>query len=594
MAIWPQEKDMQEHQLEIENRINNLIWTVCEDYSLETKPDVEGFLKAKDIALYDGIKQGAFAKYFDKEELSLYLIKKLFVHGDENALLNITQLCIGEAIEGRVIKERLGVQNIQKQACQDILDTDFEQLVKSPIGQLKIAVLKEKINGEYRVSKELRKKMDSLYELRTAKSTKDIIAQIDKLYNAWIEPKYEQTYGTLADILAVTLEELTEYNWQDFLSEEMYEDALESYLEQISDDMTASRVLAEVQTTEDREVTKPKLKIIDEETLQKVYSYVERNFGKTYLTPIQEKQINFQLCKGIHADTGLFFTDGILQNPVQRNYQYEYVKKQRDKNKYKYYDNHRVVKRNINLLTDIFKKAMVIRNETTEVFSDRGILIPNRLWQVGRSHDAKLFYKEEKSSVQDFVVDILIDASGSQRPRQEEVVLQAYILMEALSNVNIPHRVMSFCTFWDHTVMQRYREYDDDRKANERIFEFTTSSNNRDGLAIRAAAAGLMAREEEKKILMVLSDGKPYDVILNRPGARNPQPYQGDYAISDTGLEIRRLRNAGALVLGVFAGDETELATEKKIFGKDFAYIRNISNFSKIAGRYLKKQFEEN
>ena len=46
------------------------------------------------------------------------------------------------------------------------------------------------------------------------------------------------------------------------------------------------------------------------------------------------------------------------------------------------------------------------------------------------------------------VVDVLIDASGSQMSRQGDVALQAYIISEALSNVNLPHRVMSFCTFW--------------------------------------------------------------------------------------------------------------------------------------------------
>ena len=40
--------------------------------------------------------------------------------------------------------------------------------------------------------------------------------------------------------------------------------------------------------------------------------------------------------------------------------------------------------------------------------------------------------------------------------------------------------------------------------------------------------------------------------------------------------------------------EEKELEAEKKIFGKDFAYIRDISNFSKIVGRYLTKQMEEN
>ena len=49
----------------------------------------------------------------------------------------------------------------------------------------------------------------------------------------------------------------------------------------------------------------------------------------------------------------------------------------------------------------------------------------------------------------------------------------------------------------------------------------------------------------------------------------------------------------GVSVLGVFAGEEKDLATEKKIFGKDFAYIRNITGFSKIVGRYLTKQLED-
>lgn len=152
---------------------------------------------------------------------------------------------------------------------------------------------------------------------------------------------------------------------------------------------------------------------------------------------------------------------------------------------------------------------------------------------------------------------------------------------------------MSFCTFWDYTILHEFRDYDADRRENSNIFEYVTSSNNRDGLAIKAAGYGLSAREEEHKILIVLSDGRPYDVILNRPNARNPQPYHGEYAIKDTGFEVRKLRSQGICVLGVFAGEEKDLAAEKKIFGKDFAYIRDISGFSPVVGRYLMKQLEK-
>ena len=91
----------------------------------------------------------------------------------------------------------------------------------------------------------------------------------------------------------------------------------------------------------------------------------------------------------------------------------------------------------------------------------------------------------------------------------------------------------------------------------------------------------------------MLSDGRPNDIIVNRPNSRNPQPYYGEYAVKDTAHEVRKLRQLGVFVLGVFAGKEKDLAAEKKIFGKDFAYIRTIENFSSVTGRYLRKLLEE-
>ena len=57
--------EIDEYRLELENRIRNLLWTVSGDYQLDMKPDVSLFLRSKAIALYDGIKQGALARYYD-------------------------------------------------------------------------------------------------------------------------------------------------------------------------------------------------------------------------------------------------------------------------------------------------------------------------------------------------------------------------------------------------------------------------------------------------------------------------------------------------------------------------------------------------
>ena len=654
-----EELNLQDYQLELENRIRNLLWTISGDYTQQMKPDVSLFLRSKDIALYDGIKQGALAKFFDKDFLGMYLVKKIFMGADEAALTFVSQLCIEEAIGERICEQRPGIWEMQRKACEDILDQEYETMPSAAdkLGYLRVNLLRRRIDRGGNTS--LKKKNlqdDSRSEEKSADSventdvsngiitgnadvsngriagnadasnktitnitenkqknrkykgiyhyidlissaaettgTMSLIHIIDTVYNEVADPDFSKK-ATLEQVLAVTMEDLTEFDWHDYLSEEMYEDALESYMEQLTSNVAGMENADVTREMEEERQSKQKITVLPPEALEKAHTYVELNFGKTYLSELEEKRINQLMCRDIHSDCSLYFTEGILKSPVKRNYQYEYAKRLKNKNIWLYHDKHRIVKRNIALLTEMLKKSLVIKSENQEILSDRGMIVPSRLWRLGRSSDAQVFRRELKGDSSDFVVDVLIDASGSQMSRQGEVALQAYIISEALSNAELPHRVMSYCTFWDYTILHRFREYDDPRSANENIFNYVTSSNNRDGLAIRAAGYGLLNREEEKKILIILSDGRPYDVIVNRPNAKNPAPYHGKYAITDTAAQIRKLRSQGVSVLGVFAGEEKDLATEKKIFGKDFAYIRNITGFSKIVGRYLTKQLED-
>lgn len=45
------------------------------------KPDVSLFLRSEAIALYDGIKQGAFARFYDRDMMGMYLVKKSISSG---------------------------------------------------------------------------------------------------------------------------------------------------------------------------------------------------------------------------------------------------------------------------------------------------------------------------------------------------------------------------------------------------------------------------------------------------------------------------------------------------------------------------------
>lgn len=582
--------DFEEYEMEIENRIRNLMWTVSGDYALNTRLDVASFSKSKYISLYDAIKQGAFAKYFDTNELSMYIVKKLFYGVEEPVLMNIAQLCVDLAVYQKIAAERPGVCNIRKKAFEAMLDKDFRKMNDSFMGRVKLEIIRQFLNGKGTAEKRIQEVLDVLYPLEQAVDTMEIIRAVDQIYNAAIDRSFERKHGDLEFVLNTSIEELAEATWQDFLDEEMYESVLEQLVDQVNQQVVS---LEEKGTPEEEKQDKgPKKKsivVLDEKALEKMNSYMQLNFGKSYLSETEQKKTDRRLCNGAHADCSLYYTDGILENPVLINAQYVNAKKQADRNLLLMRNSKNMVKRNVDIMTDNLKRSLVTRTQQEELLAEYGSIIPSRLWKLGRTEDTKLFRRIIRQNETDFVVDILMDASGSQRDRQSQVALQAFIISEALSNVQIPHRVMSFCTFWDYTVMQRFREYDAPKSANRKIFQYTTSSNNRDGLAIRAAADSLLLREEENKILIVLSDGRPNDVVVNRPNSRNPKPYCGDYAVKDTAQEVRKARNRGVYVLGVFAGKEQDLQAEKRIFGKDFAYIKDIRNFSNVVGQYLQK-----
>ncbi len=578
----------EEYEYELSNRLKNLLWTVSGDYELDMELDVRSFQRSKYISLYDAVKQGAFARYFSKDDFGLYLVKKLYLGADEAALVNLAQMCVDQAVTKKVAKERKGVISLRKKAFADILERDFHKLSRpgNLTGRIKIAMLQEGIDGTYSAEKRIREQAEALFTLQDAACTMDVIQGVDAFYNRLVDPEFEAQHGGLAQVLAVSAEDLKQFDWQDFLNESAEESALEEMMRQANSSVPFE------EEEGDRKARAGQI-LVSEEAARKMYSFIELHYGVSYMDETEQRRLNRRICRGVHADCKLYFTDGILNHPVKENNTYVLAKRTLEMNRKFYRQHARVSRHNIQELGDILKRSLQARNEEERYTSSYGTVVPAKLWKVGRSKDAGLFVRETKQHNSDFVVDVLIDASGSQRSRQHMVALQGYILSAALSRAGIPHRVLSFCTFWDHTVLRRFREYDEDREADWRLMEFTSSSNNRDGLALRASADGLLDRPEENKVLIVLSDGRPNDLVVNRPNVKNPSIYTGEYAVKDTAAEVRRLRSQGIAVLGVFAGEEQDLLAERRIFGKDFAYIRDISTFAHVVGRYLKKQVDD-
>ncbi|EJW91536.1 hypothetical protein EVA_20357, partial [gut metagenome] len=150
----------------------------------------------------------------------------------------------------------------------------------------------------------------------------------------------------------------------------------------------------------------------------------------------------------------------------------------------------------------------------------------SNVWRALYLDDDKVFIKNEQNDMGDLSVDILLDASTSQKNRQEIVSGQGYTIAEALTRCGIPCRVMSFCSMTGYTIMRVYRDYNE-RNKNDNIFEYVSNGCNRDGLAIRAAHYLMNQSPYDHKILIVLSDVKPNDIRKIRgSGAEEFIPYE--------------------------------------------------------------------
>ena len=429
-----------ENQYEIENRIRNLYWTVSGNYGENIKLDTVSFSRSPWVSLYDAVKQGAFSRYFDRNAFGLYLVKKLYYGADEQALTNVAQLAVDSAVYKKISAERKGVAEIRKKAFSDLLDYDFTRLASYYLGQIKICMMQQAVRGQTgHEQARMQQALDMLAGLRDTEDTMEIIRVTDAMYNWLVDPYFEKNHGDLEKVLAVTMEDLQEFNWKDYLEEEAAEEDLTQVLNQVNQAVAQT---GEVPSEEEKKETRMKRVLVDAEAAEKMYSYIELNYGRSYLSAGEQKRLNRSLCRGAHADCSLYFTDGILSNMVKRNYQSEYARRSKSENLRVYGHYTRVAKRNIEVLADTLRRALVARSERETVKSEYGSIVPSRLWKLGRSHDKKLFERVLKKDSSEFVVHVLIDASGSQRSRQSLVALQGYIISEALSSVQIPHRVM--------------------------------------------------------------------------------------------------------------------------------------------------------
>ena len=339
----------------------------------------------------------------------------------------------------------------------------------------------------------------------------------------------------------------------------------------------------------------PKRRITDLSVAQSeaaLQAYIQNFFGPSLYDPHTVRELESELCAGDHRDCRLYYARGDdMRDGDVRGYagaQRRAASKQMEKNKAAYQADLVRHRAGIQRLTARIQNALLAYLQPAPVRAASGTLDPGRIWRGIYLDDDRVFTRVLRTDPGDLSVDLLLDASTSQLDRQATVAAQGYMIAESLTRCGIPVRVSSFCSLSGYTILSRYRDYRE-TGANERIFHYFTTGCNRDGLAIRAVGKGMEDSPCEHRLLILLTDARPNDVVKLRRGG-SYLDYAGQEGIQNAAREVRSLLHRQISVVCVFTGDDKDVPAAHTIYGRDFARIRSLDQFADTVGTLIQNQ----
>lgn len=331
--------------------------------------------------------------------------------------------------------------------------------------------------------------------------------------------------------------------------------------------------------------------IRDDETMMR---YLGCYFGKSLYSLPELKRLRKDYCTGAHADARIYITRGedvdtkgisgpALMYAIRKH---DDAKAQEARNRKAYETREEFYREQTRSLVARIRNAIRMYLDEETVRAASGELDVGRIYRAVYLHDDRIFTKTWPADDGQITVDLLLDSSESQAFRQETVAAQGYMIAEALSKCHIPLRVWSFRSVNGFTVLCRHRDYNETDR-NAELFRYFTTGANRDGLGIRVVSGFMKDNPAAHRLLIVLSDGRPNDAVKMRGSGGRTVDYTEDAADLDTASEVHKAEIEGISVMCVFTGDARNLDTIKKIYGSNFAYIRNLEDFARSVGNMI-------
>lgn len=249
----------------------------------------------------------------------------------------------------------------------------------------------------------------------------------------------------------------------------------------------------------------------------------------------------------------------------------------------KFYENLREYELRYQLPSDIQYRADSLRNEIEQVLqNEKKYLYGLNSGKLNSSTiskfilgDADLYYRDGDPKRFDGVAYQLIDNSGSMgygRGSKREYSLEACAIMEYAFNDLMPLKITAFdAQGVNHVTHECIKDFDEIQDLNcsyNFLMQGRCGCGNKDGYSIRIATQELLARKEEDKLLLIISDGLPSDYSSMASGR------------SDVKDAVEEARSYGIKVIPIFqaksedeAQDESILSLYKEMYGDVIATI---------------------
>ena len=559
-------------------RAYNLIWNAAGDYSF--LPDFRFYSEAGKADIYWNSILGLARRHYDYEQFRP-IFRALEREEDADIYESLIWMGLENALVRKEEKDRPVLKTLQKDYAEAFLDRYGREYTEDDrfYEFLAVAHYRRILGLPLQISRYDRSLLDEL-EFSPDLTTEELVREIRRLLEKWFS-------------LRVKEKAHEQRNWDLPLlrrgeRRKREKTRLRRFGIGLAEHPNAADGGSEL--PQDPQMRRSSL------TEEELREFMMEKYGKPACRREEIQELEKKLCTENHQHCHLHITRGEAATAHIRN-GFEALHKEREaaqiaRNRAVFRENetrHRIA---VAKLTEKIQNSVLLYLQPSSIRANVGELEAGRIWRALKLRDGTVFQRRENSNAGDLSVDILLDASTSQKGRLESISGQAWCIAEALTRCAIPCRVMSFCSMTGYTVLRIFRDYKETNQ-NGKVFEYVANGCNRDGLAVRLVHEMLNRSPYEHRLLIILSDVKPQDVVRIYDREDDSYiPYEQDTAVRDTAFEVRRARADGIAVICVFTGDEEELPAAKTVYGRDFARIRSVDQLADTVGMLIQNRIK--